>query len=167
MKLSLPFHRINWITSAYLIGTAITALTAAPFYIWRHGLDWFQVSLFLFYFMATGFSITLGYHRLFTHLAFKARWPVKLFTLIFGAAAFQNSVLEWSSDHRRHHKHVDEEDDPYDITKGFFHAHVGWLLFKFYPEPPMDNVRDLERDPLVGARSDRPVVRGGRASSGR
>lgn len=149
MKLNLPFHRINWITSAYLIGTAIIAMTASPFYIWRHGLDWFQVSLFLFYFMATGFSITLGYHRLFTHLAFNARWPVKLFTLIFGAAAFQNSVLEWSSDHRRHHKHVDEEDDPYDITKGFFHAHVGWLLFKFYPEPPMDNVKDLERDPLV------------------
>ena len=37
----------------------------------------------------------------------------------------------------------------YDITKGFFHAHIGWLLFKLWPEPPLDNVADLQKDPLV------------------
>jgi stearoyl-CoA desaturase (delta-9 desaturase) len=55
----------------------------------------------------------------------------------------------WSSDHRRHHKHVDHEEDPYDITKGFFHAHMGWMLFKLWPEPPIDNVADLKKDALV------------------
>jgi stearoyl-CoA desaturase (delta-9 desaturase) len=99
--------------------------------------------------VATGFSITLGYHRLFSHATFRARLPVRLFTLIFGAAAFENSVLLWVSDHRRHHKHVDHDEDPYDITKGFFHAHIGWLLFKLWPEPPLDNVADLQKDPLV------------------
>jgi stearoyl-CoA desaturase (delta-9 desaturase) len=98
---------------------------------------------------ATGFSITLGYHRLFSHMTFRARLPVRLFTLIFGAAAFENSVLMWASDHRRHHKYVDHDEDPYDITKGFLHAHIGWLLFKLWPEPPLDNVADLKKDPLI------------------
>ena len=55
----------------------------------------------------------------------------------------------WACDHRRHHKHVDHDEDPYDISKGFFHAHIGWLLFKLWPEPPLDNVADLQKDPLV------------------
>ena len=46
------------------------------------------------------------------------------------AAAFENSALWWNSEHRKHHKHVDTDDDPYDITKGFFWAHMGWLMFK-------------------------------------
>ena len=99
--------------------------------------------------VATGFSITLGYHRLFSHATFRARLPVRLFILIFGAAAFENSVLMWASDHRRHHKHVDHDGDPYDISKGFFHTHIGWLLFKLWPQPPFDNVADLKKDPLV------------------
>ncbi len=149
MIFRIPLNRVNWITSSFLILTALIAVTATPLYIWHHGIDLFQILLFLFYFCATGFSITLGYHRNFSHLAFKAKWPVRLFTLIFGAAAFENSALDWCSDHRRHHKHVDHEEDPYDISKGFFHAHIGWLLFKLRPEPPMDNVADLQRDPLV------------------
>jgi stearoyl-CoA desaturase (delta-9 desaturase) len=44
---------------------------------------------------------------------------------------------------------VDHDEDPYDISKGFFHAHIGWLLFKLRPEPPLDNVSDLRSDPLV------------------
>jgi stearoyl-CoA desaturase (delta-9 desaturase) len=86
---------------------------------------------------------------LFSHLSFKAKTPVKLATLLFGACAFENSALDWCSDHRKHHKHVDHDDDPYDISKGFFWAHIGWLLFKLGPEMPMDNVNDLKRDPLV------------------
>ena len=74
---------------------------------------------------------------------------MKLFTLIFGAAAFENSVRMWASEHRTHHKHVDHDEDPYDISKGFFHAHIGWLLFKLKPEPPYENIADLDRDPLV------------------
>lgn len=147
--LKFPFDRVNWVTSSFLIGTLLIALTATPLYIWHHGLDWFQIAMFVFYYFATGFSITLGYHRLFSHKAFAAKMPVRLFTLIFGAAAFENSALDWASDHRNHHKHVDHDDDPYDISKGFWWAHIGWLIFKLKPEPPMDNVGDMRKDPLV------------------
>lgn len=140
---------VRWTNSIFLIGTFLTTITAVPFYIWKHGLDAFQITLFWFFLISTGLSITLGYHRLFSHLTFKAAWPVKLFTLLFGAAAFEGSAIAWSADHRRHHKFVDHEDDPYDISRGLFHAHIGWLLFRTGPDTPLTWVRDLKQDRLA------------------
>ncbi len=145
----IPFHRVNWPTSLFLFTTLFLTLTAVPVYLWHFGLDWFQAALFLGYVAATGLSITLGYHRLLSHGAFRASWPVRVGTLVFGAAAFEGPALDWVSDHRQHHKHVDEDEDPYDISKGFFHAHIGWLLFKLRPKATYDNVNDLRKDPLV------------------
>ncbi len=141
--------QIHWRNFLFLSGTLLVTLTIVPLYIWHFGLDLFQVSLFLFLFVATAMSITLGYHRLFSHFTFEANWSVKLFTLLFGAAAFEGSALEWSADHRRHHKHVDHDEDPYDINKGFFHAHIGWLLFRRGPDTPLTWVRDLQKDRLA------------------
>jgi len=150
---NFPIYRIEWVTSIFLIGTALLSLTVVPWFLWTKysqvegwGFIW---PLAIFYYYATGFSITLGYHRLFSHLSFKAKWPVKLFVALFGAASFENSILDCSADHRIHHKHVDEDEDPYDISKGFFYAHIGWLLFRLKPKPPVNNVKDLEADPLV------------------
>ena len=145
----IPFDRVNWTTSSFLIGTALIALFGLPVYLYHYGANWFLVALFFFYLIATMMSITVGYHRLFSHLAFKAKLPVRVFTLIFGACAFENACLDWASDHRRHHKHVDHDGDPYDISKGFMWAHIGWLMFKLNPEPPMDNVNDLRKDKWV------------------
>jgi len=146
---NVPFDRVNWFTSSFLVVTFFVALIGVPLYVYHFGLDLFLLGLFVFYFLATGMSITLGYHRLFAHKAFKASRPVKLFTLLFGAAAFEDSALDWASDHRKHHKHVDDpHDDPYSISKGFFWAHMGWIFFKLYPRP-LENVADLRKDPLV------------------
>jgi stearoyl-CoA desaturase (delta-9 desaturase) len=145
----LPRKPVNWPNSLFLLGTLLLTLTAVPAYLWRHGLDLFQVALFLFFFVVTGLSITLGYHRLFSHLTFQAGWPVRFLTSLFGAAAFENSVLCWAADHRRHHKFVDRDDDPYDISKGFWHAHLGWMLFKEQPQTSFEGVKDLEQDRLI------------------
>src|SRR6202162_6031165 len=145
----IPFEKVSWPTSSFLIGTLFLSLTAVPVYIWFFGIDWFQIALFFVMFCACGFSITLGYHRLYSHLTFQAHPVVRLLTLIFGAGAFENSVLLWACEHRTHHKHVDHDEDPYCISKGFFYAHVGWLMFKLKPLPPFDNVADLQKDPLI------------------
>jgi hypothetical protein len=129
-----PFDRVDWLVSSFLIGTLFLSLTAVPLYLYFFGIDWFQVALFFVMLFACGFSITLGYHRLFSHLTFKAHWTVRLFTVIFGAGAFENSVLLWACEHRSHHKHVDHDDDPYSISKGLFYAHIGWLMFKLKPK---------------------------------
>jgi stearoyl-CoA desaturase (delta-9 desaturase) len=147
--MNLPWKNIHWNNSAFLIGTFLATVIGVPLYIWHYGLDLFQIGLFLFLGAATGISITLGYHRLFSHLTFQAKWPVKLFTLLFGAAAFEGSALGWCADHRRHHKFTDHDDDPHDISKGFFHAHIGWLLFRLGPDTPLTWVRDLQRDRLA------------------
>ena len=68
--MSIPIERINWATSLFLVGTALTALIGVPLYLWHFGIDLFQIGLFVFYVYATGMSITLGYHRLFAHKAF-------------------------------------------------------------------------------------------------
>jgi stearoyl-CoA desaturase (delta-9 desaturase) len=145
----IPFDKVNWQISSFLIGTFIISLTLVPAYVLHFGIDWFQAALFFVMFCACGLSITLGYHRLFSHLTFQAHWSVRLFTLIFGAAAFENSALLWACEHRLHHKHVDHEADPYNIREGLFQAHIGWLLFKLNPPPPFDNVADLKKQPLV------------------
>ena len=150
-----PFHRVNWKTSIFIVATSLISLIGTPWYFIKYGptmpleLLLFQIGFCLFFCTATIMSITLGYHRLFSHLSFKAKWPVKLVTLVMGAAAYENSCLSWASDHRHHHKHVDHDGDPYDISKGFFYAHIGWLLFKLDPMPLMNNVNDLKKDKLV------------------
>ena len=118
-----------------------------PLFVWKYGAEithwWVHLTMFVALYIASGMGITLGYHRLYSHRSFKSKWPVELAVLIGGAAAMQDSALAWCSDHRRHHKHVDHEDDPYNITKGFWHAHIGWILFKHKLAPPKDNVKDL------------------------
>ena len=48
--------------------------------------------------------------------------------MISGSMALQNTIINWCSDHRSHHKKLDTDDDPYSIKEGFFHAHMGWIL---------------------------------------
>ena len=127
----------------------LVTFIAVPLYLWHYSLSGFQATLFIVFFFLTGESITLGYHRLFSHHAFQASWPVKLITLIFGAAAFENSALTWCADHRQHHKHTDHDEDPYNISKGFFHAHMGWIMCQTGSPTAFECVPDLERDPLV------------------
>ena len=57
----------------------------------------------------------------------------------------------WCSGHRRHHLHVDDEDeDPYSARRGFWFSHIGWML-REYPsgKPDFSNIPDLKRDPML------------------
>src|SRR5260221_11448179 len=137
-----PFNRVNWLVSSFLIGTLFLSLTAVPLYLYFFGIDWFQVALFFFMLFACGFSITLGYHRLFSHLAFRAHWLLRLFYVVFWAGAFESSVLWWASEHLDHHKPVDHDEDPYTISKGMFPAHLRLLMVKLQPRTKLRNASD-------------------------
>jgi stearoyl-CoA desaturase (Delta-9 desaturase) len=141
--------RINWLNTVFLLGTLTIALVGTPWYLLKVGLGWPEGLTFLFLYLSVGLSVTAGYHRLFAHKTYQAAWPVRLFFLVFGAAALENSILNWAADHRVHHAHVDEERDPYNITKGFWWAHIGWIFFHMEEPIPRTVVRDLEEDPLV------------------
>jgi hypothetical protein len=72
--LGLPFDRINWITSSFLIVTLLITLTAVPLYLYHFGLDWFQVALFFAMLWACGdrLSSTLLAHYLPSEVAGEA-----------------------------------------------------------------------------------------------
>jgi stearoyl-CoA desaturase (delta-9 desaturase) len=139
---------INWLNMTFLLGTLLIALVGTPWYILKYGLGLPEVLTFGVLWLLVGLSVTAGYHRLFSHRTYQAAWPVRLFFLVFGAGALENTVVNWSADHRIHHSHVDEDRDPYNITKGFWWAHIGWIFFK-NPPIPRSVVRDLLEDPLV------------------
>jgi stearoyl-CoA desaturase (delta-9 desaturase) len=148
--LELKAYEINWVTAVFLIVTPLIGLVWGALHTSWWGVAPAEIGLFLFFVSATALSITAGYHRLFAHRAYECSRAVKLLFLLFGAAAFQQSVLNWASDHRRHHKNVDRSGDPYNIARGFFWAHVGWLLVNDDPRSgDYSNVPDLVADPLI------------------
>lgn len=142
-------NKIDWTNALFLTITPVLAITLS-FYFFKISDQYLaQIILaFLFYFI-TGLSITAGYHRLFSHRAYKANGVLKFFYLVFGAAAFQNSAIKWSADHRIHHNHVDDEFDPYNINRGFFYAHIGWIFYQETEENKNKFPKDLAADKLV------------------
>jgi stearoyl-CoA desaturase (delta-9 desaturase) len=139
--------RWNPLNTPFLIGTLLLAVVLVPVHIVRSQALGLEILVSLGMFSAIGLSVTAGYHRLFSHRAYKASWPLRFLLLCFGAAAFQNSALSWSSDHRLHHRYVDTERDPYSIKKGFWHAHWIWVMES--TSHPIQGVADLQADPLV------------------
>jgi len=142
---------INWITTILFTVTPLAALVFVPWYGITHGYSWAAVLLFVLLQWAGGLAITAGYHRLWSHRTYNAHWTVRLFFMLFGAMSLQNSILIWSSQHRTHHRFVDDVDkDPYSARRGFWFSHMGWIL-RDYPsgENDFSNARDLERDPMV------------------
>ena len=83
---------------------------------------------------------------MFSHRAYRASPPVRWFLLAFGAAAFQNSALAWSADHRDHHADTDGPGDPYSVTRGLWWAHMGWM-FRSRPgsAAPEQRLKDLAK----------------------
>lgn len=140
--------KLNWTNVIFFGVTHALGLIGAPLYIYFYGISWGEIILFLFYFSVTGLGITVGYHRLFAHRTYKAGKWVTFLNLFFGAAAFEKSAIDWASHHREHHRYVDSDKDPYSINKGFFFAHMGWMLFWKAP-PTYPNVKDLQSNPLI------------------
>lgn len=143
--------QIRWFSpgTLFLTLTPILSVLTLGAHVLHERFSWWLIVYFVFFYYATGLSITGGYHRLFSHKAYEASWPVRLFYLIFGAGAFQWSLLQWASDHRLHHRHVDTSHDPYNINKGFWYAHLLWMMTDAPQTFDPKLVGDLLKDPLV------------------
>jgi stearoyl-CoA desaturase (delta-9 desaturase) len=142
---------LNPINVAIFAGLPIAAIVLVPLWGIYRGYDGFQWLWALAFLYLNGLSITGGYHRLWAHKAYRASPALKWFFAFWGAGALQNSILIWASDHRRHHRHVDDDDlDPYSASRGLWFSHMGWMLRKYRSnEEDFSNARDLERDPIV------------------
>jgi stearoyl-CoA desaturase (delta-9 desaturase) len=143
-----PLNPVNVII---FVGFPLAALLLVPTWGFYSGYDGFQWLWALAFLYLNGLSITGGYHRLWSHKAYEAHPVLKWFFALWGAGALQNSILIWSSDHRRHHRHVDDnEQDPYSAGRGLWFSHMGWMLREYRTnEEDFSNARDLQRDPVV------------------
>ena len=116
----------------------LLALVAAVPFAWGWGLGWSDVGIAAGFYLVSSLGVTVGYHRYFTHGAFKANRALRIALALAGSLASQGSVVAWVADHRRHHAFSDREGDPHSpwlfgtspvaIARGFWHAHMGWLF---------------------------------------
>lgn len=151
-------QRINWVTAPFLLLTPAIALVWGSIHVWHHGVGAFELALAFVFMVGTGFSITAGYHRHYSHGAYACRRFVQAFYLLVGAAAFQHSLLNWAADHRRHHANLDDDGDPYNIHRGFLWAHIGWMLIEDGTPQDFSNVADLAADPWIRFQHDHYVL---------
>ena len=132
--------------------TGLIAAVLVPLEALTNGFDAFEIMACVVLIYFSGMSITAGYHRLWSHKAYQANVFVRVVLAIGGAMSLQNSILHWCSDHRIHHKHVDDNDqDPYSAKKGFWYSHIGWMLreYQIHRYADYSNCRDLQKDPVV------------------
>ncbi|TYZ68079.1 hypothetical protein PybrP1_010021 [[Pythium] brassicae (nom. inval.)] len=120
----------NWFMVYYLSvvhAGAIVGLTYLPHVKWQ------TLLLGLGFYYLSGLGITMGAHRLWAHRSYKAHGIVRFFLMLCNSLANQGTIFHWCRDHRVHHKYSDTRADPHDSGRGFFFAHMGWLLVKKDP----------------------------------
>jgi stearoyl-CoA desaturase (delta-9 desaturase) len=98
---------------------------AALFY-----LSWSRLAAAVaLYYVATGFGISMGYHRLHTHRSYKVPKWLEYFFAVCGTLTLEGGPIFWVATHRLHHQFSDQPGDPHSPRDGAFWSHVGWILF--------------------------------------
>lgn len=151
--MSTKLKKICWSVTLFLILNPVITITLLVLYLVfsksYSGSDVLWISIFgVVFAVVTNLSITMGYHRLFSHKSFEAHPALEALLLFISAGAFQGSCLKWSSDHRIHHRFEDTDKDPYSINKGFWHAHMGWMMKNESVSLPI-HAPDLMKNKLV------------------
>ena len=117
-------EKMNWPTTIVLVLLHIGAIAALFVFSWRV----LAVSAFL-YWMAIGWGISLGYHRLHTHRSYKVPLWLEYFFAVCGTLTLEGGPIFWVATHRIHHQKSDQAGDPHSPHDGAWWAHVGWILF--------------------------------------
>jgi len=86
------------------------------------------IAFFVCYYLSGMLGITLSFHRLLTHRAFKTSRFMENLGSLCGTLACQGGPLSWVAAHRSHHAYSDTPNDPHNAGQGFWHAHFGWLM---------------------------------------
>eukprot|EP00698_Gefionella_okellyi_P005574 TRINITY_DN15076_c0_g1_i1.p1 TRINITY_DN15076_c0_g1~~TRINITY_DN15076_c0_g1_i1.p1 ORF type:complete len:377 (-),score=41.47 TRINITY_DN15076_c0_g1_i1:116-1246(-) len=105
----------------------------------------------LFMYAFSGFGITVGYHRLWSHKTYKASAPWRFFWAVGGTAALQGSIRWWSRLHRLHHSFPDTDKDPYGPNLGFWYSHMLWIFHDKDRKQALSkiNIADIDADPIA------------------
>jgi stearoyl-CoA desaturase (delta-9 desaturase) len=115
---------VNWVTAGFMVAFHVLAVAAFWFFSWQN-----LVVALVLHWMAVGFGISLGYHRLHTHRGFKTSKAFEYFLAICGTLTLEGGPIFWVATHRKHHQLSDDVGDPHSPREGGFWAHMGWILF--------------------------------------
>ena len=150
-----PFEM--FLVKLFAVVPAVALVAAVPL-AWGWGLGWADVGIAVFFYTFTSLGVTVGFHRYFTHGAFKANRALRIALAMTGSMAMQGQIIGWVADHRRHHAYADREGDPHSpwlygtsavaLAKGFWHAHMGWM-FRRELTNAARFAPDLLRDPDI------------------
>ena len=122
----------------YLFAKNVPAIIAL-YWIATQPTGWIEWSAFAAFYVMNILSMSIGYHRYFTHKAFETSKPMHYAIAILAQLGIFGSLRRWVAEHRRHHAHSDRRGDihsPYydDFgeetggTKGWKYAHLGWVF---------------------------------------
>jgi len=137
-------HKIEWLAMVPFWGAQITAVVG----VIVSGWSWKGFGLALALYAVRMFGLTAGYHRYFSHRSYRTSRPVQFLLALLGTTATQKGVLWWAAHHRAHHKYSDSPRDVHSVRqKGFFWAHVGWILVKRYVPTDWNRIKDFARYP--------------------
>jgi stearoyl-CoA desaturase (Delta-9 desaturase) len=136
------------------------ALGVVCWQVWAELLHWSDIAVFGILYVLTGFGVTVGFHRLFTHRAFATKPWLRGVLAVCGSAAIEGPVISWVADHRKHHAFSDQPGDPHSphvdhgvgwrgALRGLAHAHMGWLFLHTQRGARKRYAPDLIADPVV------------------
>jgi len=141
--------KINWLNVWFFIITPIVGI-GGTILLCKFGMVKWQTWLFFgVYLYLTMLAMTAGYHRLFAHRAYQASSIIRFLMIALGSACFLGSALEFGTDHRDHHRYSDTEKDLYGINKGFWYAHIGWIIYLDLDKRDYSNVKDLSASAMI------------------
>lgn len=135
----------------------VAGVAAAMVLLWNRVFGPADLVALVTMFIIAELGVTMGYHRLLSHRAFKTGRALRLAVTSAGAMAAQAPPLTWAAHHRRHHRLADRAGDPhspYDTDKsglrgvidGLWHAHMGWLFAEDLQSDPIRYCPDLARE---------------------
>jgi stearoyl-CoA desaturase (delta-9 desaturase) len=153
-------ERRDRVIAGVVTAIPILSLFVVGWQLWASLLGWNDIFVFVVLYVLTGFGVTVGFHRLLTHRAFKTTRPMRATLAILGSAAIEGPVISWVADHRKHHAFADREGDPHSphvghghgwrgALRGLVHAHVGWLFIHTHRGRRTRYAPDLLRDRVV------------------
>ncbi len=135
-----PEDGIRWVDNVPFWGVHLTALIGAIYL----GISWVAIAWLVPTFFIRMFGITAGYHRYFSHRAYKTSRPMQFLIALLGVTCVQKGPLWWASHHRRHHKYSDEPEDVHSPRqRGFWWSHMGWILVKRHSKTEWERIKDL------------------------
>jgi stearoyl-CoA desaturase (delta-9 desaturase) len=131
-------HASQKVVTAAIVAGPPVALGLAVWWLWGGVVDLTDVLIALVLYVVTGFGITVGFHRLFTHRGFAPHRALKIALAVLGSMAVEGSVTSWVATHRRRHMFSDQSGDPHSphrygdrgtaLLRGLAFSHVGWLF---------------------------------------